>query len=335
LDKGFDVKDAVKQPEPTEKELVDRGVSYAKQLFPDNTLFHDYTRQRISSGYTEARRQRREAEAENLNTVYDGIMGNRSGGKVPTSVEELTADPQVAEAFNNLDPPKQYQMVKRLENVAKAQQRESSEIEGRRLRGMAINEPTKFLQEDVLSNPSLSYAEMKSMLALQGQIRKQPDQKDPHVQRALSMSALGPKLQAMGITKRDRPEDFNMFVGTLQDVIVQQMRDNGGKPLTIDELKIIGNRLLQETATPSAIFGNWWPNKQSIFTKSLPTEELDKVRKSYMDKHPNEPPPDDESLQREYRLQLYESVWKKAKPEGAPKAKLAPGAGGGLGMKNE
>jgi hypothetical protein len=333
LAKDFDVKNAPKQAEPTERELVERGERYAKQLFPDNTLFHDYTRQRISSGYNELKRQRREAETENLNTVYDAIMGNRSQGKVPTSVEELTMDPQVNEAFNNLEPPKQFAMLKRMENVANSQRRESSELEGRRLRGMAINSPAEFLKEDVLSNEKISYAEMKSLLSLQGQIRKNPDQRDPQVQRALSVSSLGPKLRAAGLTKADRPDDYNAFIGTLQDVIVEHMKENNNKPPTIDELKTIGNRLLQEFSEPGAIWGNLWPNKYSIFNHSLPSKELDKVRQDYMDKHPKEPPPDDESLQREYRLQLYESLFKgKGKPQGAPKA---PSAGAGLGIGNE
>jgi len=334
LDKGFDVKNAPKQPEPSEKELVERGEKYAKTLFPDNTLFHDYTRQRISTGYNEIKRQRRETETENLNTVYDAIMGNKSQGKVPTSVEELTLDPQVNEAFNNLEPPKQFAMLKRMENVAKAQQRESSETEGRKLRGMAINDPTGFLKEDVLSNDKISYQEMKSLLSLQGQIRKNPEQRDPQVQRALSVSGLGPKLRAAGLTKADRPDDYNAFVGTLQDVIVQQMKDNNNKPPTMDEIKTIGNRLLQEFSEPGAIWGNLWTNKYSIFNRSLPSKELDKIRTDYMDKHPKEPPPDDESLQREYRLQLYESLFKgKGKPQEVPKGKVAPGAGVGVGSQ--
>ena len=330
LDKNFDVKDAPKRPEPTEKELVERGENYAKQLFPDNTLFHDYTRQRISTGYNEIKRQRREAETENLNTVYDGIMGNSSQGKVPTSVEELTMDPRINEAFNNLEPPKQFAMLKRMENVANAQKRENSEIEGRRLRGQAINDPTGFLKEDVLSNDKISYGEMKSLLSLQDQIRKNPDQRDPQIQRALSVSALGPKLRAIGLTKADRPDDYNAFIGTLQDTIVEHMKENNNKPPTIDEIKTIGNRLLQEYSEPGAIWGNLWTNKYSIYNKSLPAKELDKVRTDYMDKHPKEPPPDDESLQREYRLQLYETIWKgKGKPA---EALRAPGAGAGLGQ---
>jgi hypothetical protein len=333
LDKKFDVKDAPKQAEPTEKDLVARGVNYAKQLFPDNTLFHDYTRQRISTSYNEIRRQRKEAETENLNTVYDGIMGNRSDGKIPTSIEELTMDPQVREAYDNLERPKQFQMLKRMENVAKAQQRETSEVEGRRLRGLAINSPTEFLKEDVLSNDKVSYSEMKSLLSLQGQIRKNPSQKDPQIQRALSVSALGPKLRAIGLTKADRPDDYNAFIGSLQDVIVEHMKENNNKPPTIDEIKTIGNRLLQEYSEPGAIWGNLWSNKYSIYNRSLPSKELDKVRQDYMDKHPKEPPPDDESLQREYRLQLYESVWKgKGKPKEAPKV---PGAGSGLGIGHQ
>jgi hypothetical protein len=145
----------------------------------------------------------------------------------------------------------------------------------------------------------------------------------------LSVSALGPKLRAAGLTKADRPDDYNSFIGTLQDVIVEHMKENNNKPPTIDEIKTIGNRLMQEFSEPGAIWGNLWTNKYSIFNKSLPSKELDKIRTDYMDKHPKEPPPDDESLQREYRLQLYESLFKKSKPKEAPKA---PGAGAGLGM---
>jgi hypothetical protein len=148
----------------------------------------------------------------------------------------------------------------------------------------------------------------------------------------LSVSGLGPKLRAAGLTKADRPDDYNAFVGTLQDVIVQQMKDNNNKPPTMDEIKTIGNRLLQEFSEPGAIWGNLWTNKYSIFNRSLPSKELDKIRTDYMDKHPKEPPPDDESLQREYRLQLYESLFKgKGKPQEAPKGKVAPGAGVGVG----
>lgn len=330
LDKGFDVKDAPKQAEPTEKELVERGENYAKKLFPDNTLFHDYTRQRISTGYNEIKRQRRQAETENLNTVYDGIMGNRSQGKVPTSVEELTMDPQVNEAFNNLEPPKQFQMLKRMENVAKAEGRDTDQLERLRLTGMRHNDPTEFLKEDILANTKLNPTSMRALLNEQGQVRKHPDQRDPQIQRALSVSALGPKLRALGLTKADRPDDYNAFIGTLQDTIVEHMKENNNKPPTIDEIKTIGNRLLQEYSEPGAIWGNLWTNKYSIYNRSMPSKELDKVRQDYMDKHPKEPPPDDESLQREYRLQLYETIYKgKGKAKEAPKV---PGAGTGLGQ---
>jgi len=111
---------------------------------------------------------------------------------------------------------------------------------------------------------------------------------------------------------------------------VEHMKENNNKPPTIDELKTIGNRLMQEFSEPGAIWGNLWTNKYSIYNRSMPSKELDKVRQDYMDKHPKEPPPDDESLQREYRLQLYETIWKgKGKSKEAPKA---PGAGAGLGQ---
>src|SRR5207237_10000790 len=87
---------------------VDMGQSIARQSAPDDPLFPDYGRDRVEADHNKQLAIRRDDEFANRQTIEQALMGGQDqgagAGKLPTTVEEITADPEAAEAWEKLQP---------------------------------------------------------------------------------------------------------------------------------------------------------------------------------------------------------------------------------------
>ena len=95
---------------------------------------------------------RRDDDFNNRQTVEQALIGGDASGKLPTTLEELKADPKVEAAWNNMPPSEQRRY---LGVMAKLDRQDVAMTPDRlkeyqRLKGEAQSDPASFLNEDVV-----------------------------------------------------------------------------------------------------------------------------------------------------------------------------------------
>jgi hypothetical protein len=148
------------------------------------------------------------------------------------------------------------------------------------------------------------------LINLQGKLKGKAEG-DPRVARALGI--LSPDLVAAGIDKRNKDE-FHQFTGALADQL-QQFAEENKRPPKMEEVQLIGRRLLQTQTQP----GWLWNSKTPTFSVPVPAEEADKIKQSgEWSKMSITPTP--EQIQRIYTRALYQKLY-------GGTTKQQPGAG--------
>lgn len=97
------------------KEAEERAAKVSK-----DPLFADAVRQRVRADYDAHKKEERDFQADNMNTIYDGFVGNFSNGKVPANIDELTADSRVGAAYDALSPQKKLDVQAQLNRYNRA-----------------------------------------------------------------------------------------------------------------------------------------------------------------------------------------------------------------------
>lgn len=278
---------------------TDMGQRIAAEQAPDDPLMQDYVRDRIAADYNKQLAVRRDDEFANRQVIETALMGGQSG-KLPTTVEELTADPQAAQAWASLEPQTQRRYLGVLARQAKGDHNwnDQSLREYQILKGEAQTDPAAFLDRDVLDN-DLPNSAKRELINLQGKIKQAP-QGDPRVGRALGI--LAPDMQAAGITKKD-PDDYKQFVGVLADQL-QQFAEDNKRPPKVEEVKTIGARLMQAQTQK----GWLWNSQSPTWQVPVPRDEADKIK--------SDPQwsklgitPTDAQIQRIYTRKLYQELY--------------------------
>lgn len=280
-------------------ERLERGRALAQKLMPDEPLFEDYVGRQIQSDFNQDKAAKRDDALNNKLMIDAGLLPDQSG-MVPKSLQELFArDPQIEEAWSRIAPAQQRAYLNVLANNAKgnvdwtpARQARSME-----LRGMAVTDPTGFLNLDMMSE-DLPWGEKRWLFNRQIALRKVPEA-DPQVNRALSL--LRSDLSAAGI-RPDKKKDYQRFVGALQDALVDWRADKKKNP-SPEEIRAIGLRLMQEQS--SWLFGI---NKTRKYQVSAPSDEAAKIRQDPMWQR-MEIIPDEETVNREYVRREYQKLY--------------------------
>src|SRR5207244_8032862 len=82
-----------------------------------------YGRDRVEADNNKQLRIRRDDEFANRQTIEQALMGGQDqgagAGKLPTTVEEITADPKAAEAWDRLNPSNRRRYMGALSQNAK------------------------------------------------------------------------------------------------------------------------------------------------------------------------------------------------------------------------
>ena len=279
---------------------VDMGKRIAGEQAPEDPLFPDFVQQRIETDNNRQLQIKRDDEFQNRQTIETGLMG-QEGGKLPTTVEELTADPKAADAWDHLLPSTQRRYMGVLARNAKGDHNwtDGTLREYQTLKGQAQADPAEFLDADVVGT-DLPNSAKRELINLQGRLKGQATG-DPRVARALSI--LSPDMQAAGITKANK-EDYYQFTGALADQLQEFAEENKRAPKT-DEVKVIGSRLMQAQKVPGRL---WGTNEYPTFQVPVPSEEAEKIKA--------EPAwaklgiqPTEQQIQRIYTRKMYQDLY--------------------------
>lgn len=296
------------------KDRLDEGRRIAEKHAPDDPTFKDFVEQRIATDYTRSRAVKRDLDNANIITMNWALMGGDKGGKFPTTVEELTADPKARAAWEQLDAKQQRSLLGALKRNAAGDVPMTTDRLKRwqTLKGLADQNPIEFLGTDI-PNEDLPFSTKKELINLQ-QSKTRKGEGDPRVTHAIGV--LGPQLQAAGI-RRDDKDSWNQFVGSLQDSLEQFQRDHKKAP-NAEEIRLLGSQMLQQRHTEQ-----WMPwSKDFNFQQPIPKSVIDEINADPIWAEKGIVPTDEDRRRIFTRQQLNELYGKKAtKPApGAPNA---------------
>lgn len=282
------------------------GERIATENHPNDPLMADAVRDRLASDQHKQIEADRSDKFQNQNTIETELMGGQSG-KIPTTVDELTADPKASQAWDWLNqnyPAKARYYLGVLAKNAKGDHNwnDASLRQYQGFKGEAATDPASFLDRDVIGT-DLPNSAKRELINLQQRL-KAKSEADPRVTRALAI--LGPDMQAAGIDKKDK-DNYNQFVGALSDQLQQSAEENK-RPPKIDEVKLIGARLMQSQTRPG-LFGMFFGGTQTpTFQVPVPKDEAEKIRL--------DPTwaklgitPTDTQIQRIYTRKLYQDLY--------------------------
>lgn len=242
-------------------------------------------------------------------TIADAISGRTTGAAPPKNIDELFAIPGAKEAYDNMPAIEKNKIPGQIARFNVAAGKERNDRNWAILRGMAEDDPSKFIDEDI-TKWDLSQGQMRSLQTLQRDRRKNSEG-DPQVQRAMKVITNSGMLEGLGIDKKTDETAHNHFVGLLQDAVHEQIKAQGGKPLTYEQYQDIGKALIREYKDPPGVISrklgvNWFDTTKRFFEKAreIPPEKLDEIRKQIMADHPDIVP-DDQDIVREYARQRW------------------------------
>ncbi len=300
---------------------VAMGNQIAAEHAPDDPLFPDYVRQRVEGDFRQELAVRRDDIWNAQQPIENALTGGLQGGKIPTSIEELTSDPKVAAAWEKLgelNPAKQRYYLDVMSRHAKGDHAMTPANLPTYLKftGMA-NDPERaadFVDDSTskaILDSDIPVAKKSELLQLQQKMRGKNETQNPAVSHALQI--LGPDMRAAGIDGTDKDKKAQ-FVGALADQLRQFSQDNA-RPPKFEEIRTIGSRLLQNQQVPGRI---WGTNATPIYQVPVPYDVLTKAKQL-------NPALSDYEIQREYTRQLYnEKFGKPPKAEATPSKPSAP-----------
>lgn len=260
-----------KRPERSLQDRIQEAEAKAKKLRPDDPIFADLVRERTRADFNKHKSEIRDFNERNVQTVA-GALNGTYGGKVPTTVEELTAThPKVAAAYDSLDETKKLAIARTLARNAKGDVYESPETIRRRqeLIGLRNNDPVKFLEMD-MSSENLPLRQRRELGDMQSKLKEKAET-DPRVNHALSI--LRPNLlDPIGLTHSKDETGYNRFVGALQDAL-NQYQEEAKKIPDYKKTLEIGQRLLQDQNL------GWWQAK-GLFSASNKLYDLEVPEKA-------------------------------------------------------
>lgn len=281
---------------------VAMGKQIAGEQAPDDPLFPDYVQQRIETDHNQQIAIKRDDEFNNRQTVETALMGGQSG-KLPTTVDEITADPKQADAWNKLLPSTQRRYMNVLAHNAKGDFAPTAEglVQKHKLIGMATADPASFVDQDIV-DLQMPLSWRNELMNLQDRIRKGAGG-NPAVNHALSVLEGDMDAAKVVYNGKDKDNDnYYKFVGQLADQLASAQQINQ-RPPKDEEIRTIGNRILQVT-NPDR---HWWQSEVRTYQTPVPEEEVPKIQADYAAEH-NGLQPTDLEIQRRYMARQYQKL---------------------------
>lgn len=292
----------------TLQQMHEEGRRKAEEMAPNDPLLGDYVVQRINAQFGNARMAKRDADIADKNAVDAGIITPMANGKLPTTLEELSANPAAKAAYERMDPTQQKAVLKSLSQNSRAPVVQMTPDRLRRyqeLKGMADDDPMKFLEQNIIDE-DLPSDTKKQLINLQI-AKKGKAEQDPRVLYAIQV--MQPTLVAAGITARDDQAGYYAFRGSMQDALDAFQRDNKRLPKA-DEIQQIGSRLLQQSSSKEFILP--W-SKDSMFRLPVPEAVANRIKGSPIWQERGYTPTE-EDIRRIYVREQYEKLYSKPAP---------------------
>lgn len=289
------------------QERLTYAESIADKEAPDDPLMKDFVRQRVIANFNQSKSAKRDFDLDNINTVNGAIVGATTpNGKIPTTLEELTADPKVKTAWDNLDQTRQRGFYSALAKNAKGDQAWTRESQTRflQLKGLAQADPLEFLGVD-FNNENIPFSAKRDLVGQQLRMKDKAEG-DPRVTHALQV--LRPMTQAAGIDSSKDKDQYYQFVGALQDAMDLYQKDNKKLP-TVEDINLMGAHLLQQSH--SNMFTLPW-SKDYMFALPVPEGVSNRIKNDPF-WHDRGVTPTDADIQRIYTREQYQRLYGGAK----------------------
>lgn len=288
------------------KDKVARGKVLANEASPNDPMMEDYVVNRVEGDYSRDRRVQIEADYNNTATITRALNGGGEGGKIPTTVDELTAtSPETEAAWRALPDTKQRQVLEILKRNAKGDVVETPERfqTFTSLRSMATDKEgdaqKKFMDTNIMAL-DLPFNRKNELLKLQDSVRKGA-QGDPRVNYAISQLR-GFMTQDLGL--RPSTPEWNAFRGMVQNGI-EDFAAREGRPPKLKEIQEIGHRSAQE------VVGSGWFSNYRLYELPISDDTRAKVS-SYLRLSRPERAPSEAEIMQEYRRRLYQVAVQKS-----------------------
>lgn len=258
-----------KRPDRPLQSYLDDGDKAAQATSPNDPTMQDYVRARITSLYNNHNASVRDFKYQNENTIAGALIGGDNGMR-PTTPEQLTAmGPKYEEAWNALDDIAKQRMLKSMASMSKGDVAWTVDNLRRyqQLKGMALNDPSGFLNANVVDEKIPFYAR-KELINLQNSIINRGEQ-DPRVPRA--MQILAPGLPQSLLEDKDEKQQF---MGALSDTL-RDFQEEHKRPPNAEETKEMGQRLLQQQVTQRGFIRD---SKGPLYNLPIPQKDIDDQR---------------------------------------------------------
>lgn len=256
----------------------------AEQQMPGRGDYADRLEHETVAKYNLYEHEKRMDEFNNEQKIADAMTPGLDG-KLVTSVEQLTTNPEVKLAFDALKPTKRNQIIERISSNARNggyQATDETANEYAQLRGLASSpdpeDKQKVLDVDAMSKPwPMSF--INGLRAEQARIMKGASA-DPNVTHA--MNVLKPMVDEEYRLSKD---EKTMFRGKLQQVMEDQIRS--GVEMKEEKIQEIGRNLMKEFVTPSY----WWGyNKTKMYQMPMDAPQRQRMIELYKQQHNGQEP---------------------------------------------
>lgn len=287
------------------KDMQDMARKRAQKEFPDDAEYQRHAIDAIDHVW----RQGVTAEQQGRWSNKQVIAGAQLGGA--KTLQELLADPAAAQAYHSLPARDQKAITFDYNNKA-------DDSNFTRLWGQAKSQDedvrAQFMDADLNKEP-LTESARRRLISERDRILKQPNE-DPRVWRAMSWlrGANGSQLEAVGVYRRNAksPEDFDNFVGTLDQALEDWQSQHSKAATQEDVVKKIAP-LIMQSQTNRTLFGF---GPQAEETKLIePTPEFRKAAIADRVNH-GDPEPTDAQIRRDYVRMTLKDKYGRSKPSG-------------------
>lgn len=267
---------------------VEVGRGLAQQADPLNTELQDETQRRIESQYAATKKIAEDTEFNTASTIYDKIYnGVGPNKKLPTTLEELNADPDAKQAWDYIslnDPRKLGGFLSALAKNARGDVALTPERlqTWQVLAGESIDNPDKFMQDtapDKLAALDLPRAQKNEILTMQKSIYAK-SAANPPLGHAINLLTMTGVMDAAGLTKGEDDQNRFKFIGALGEAM-QVYQQVNGKPMDDETVKSTAQQLLAPVTGVRSFWhpfgGGSEPRYQSL--SEVPKDAADSIAK--------------------------------------------------------
>lgn len=273
--------------------------SRSRELAPDNPDLPDYSSQHAQIYRSRQDQIKREGEQQAKEVISTALMPDNDG-KLPTSVDEIKSNPQVAAVWDALPSDKQLAYMKVLQSNAGRGYAPTDENQAQfhQLQGIGLNPASspedldKFLETDMMTL-HMPMNQRVQLFRLQQQVFKK-SQSNPALNSALGF--LVKTNPAIADIYKDKDEAPRFVSGLYQGM--QQFMEANKRPPKNDEINEIAGQLLREVGGQTTMLHWFGGGTAPFYESSVPNQ----IREQWinMAKTQGKPAPSEEDMMKMY-----------------------------------